>query len=61
MAVIGRIPISFPDEYEKEYLFLQKLQNRSKFICCAVVKFIDDDNNLTDLEKYIKKQIFEKN
>lgn len=59
MEVIGRISISFPDEYEKEYLFLQKLQNRSKFICSAVVKYIADDNNLTDLEKYIKKQIFE--
>lgn len=59
MATIGRIPVSFPDEYEKEYLFLKKLQNTSKFICSAVVRYISDDNNLDDLEKYIKKQIFE--
>ena len=60
MATIGRIPISFPEEHKKEYLFLKNLQNTSKFICSAVVKYIADDNNLTDLEKYIKKQIFEK-
>ena len=59
MSVIGRTSISFPYEYENEYLFLQKLQNRSEFICCAVVKYIADDNNLTDLEKYIKKQVFQ--
>jgi metal-responsive CopG/Arc/MetJ family transcriptional regulator len=57
LITIGRISVSFPENYKDEYDFLQSLPNKSKFICEAIKKYIEDDNNLSAIEKFIKEQM----
>jgi len=60
METIGRISISFNDEYKFEFDFLQNIPNKSKFICEATKKYLSEDTNLTIMEKFIKQHIQEK-
>lgn len=53
-----RVPVSFSEEYENEYKFLQNVRNRSKFICKALRKYLEDDDNLNELERFAKKQVY---
>jgi metal-responsive CopG/Arc/MetJ family transcriptional regulator len=57
METIGRISVSFTDEYEFEYEFLKGIPNKSKFINKMTKEYISNDNNLTPVEKFIKLQI----
>lgn len=55
--VLGRYSFSISEDYKFENLFLQNLPDRSEFICRAIKKFISDNNNLSPMELFIKKQI----
>jgi metal-responsive CopG/Arc/MetJ family transcriptional regulator len=57
MLTVGRISVSFLEDYKDEYDFLQNLPNKSKFICEAIKKYLEDNENLSPIEKFIKSQM----
>jgi hypothetical protein len=58
METVGRISISFNVDYKSEYLFLQNIPSKSKFICEAIKKYLSDDYNLTPMEIFIKQHLY---
>jgi metal-responsive CopG/Arc/MetJ family transcriptional regulator len=57
MLTVGRMSVSFSEDYKDEYNFLQNLPNKSKFICEAIKKCLEDTENLSPIEKFIKSQM----
>lgn len=59
METIGRVSLTMSEEFKNEYLFLQNIPNKSKFICNALKSYLADENNLNEFEKNIKQHIFQ--